>query len=251
MPTRYLRESERASTPYLDRQYPPPMRDSLPRILATFTSRPRPFLSSGRNWRVTSITPTRFTSKTFVKSSNCIHSGGPMGMDLPALFTRPHRPAEGRRKGSCQLMPPSVRTWNLPDWKMKDSHVNPVFFVSLLLFVTTVSWITVQKDFVLLKLQNNCSLTHWLKSTVKMCSQSYWFLNLQNALNKSRITMVLYRLYLGQHIFCTLSMIFLRSYSLFVPTHLRRQKTKKCSKPCESLHRGQGVVILFFFFIKV
>lgn len=100
----YLRESEKASTPNLDRQYPPPMIDSLPRILATFTTLPWLFFSSSRNWRVTSISPVRFTSKTFVKSSNCIHSTGPMGMDLPALFTRPHRPAEGKRQNNYQLM---------------------------------------------------------------------------------------------------------------------------------------------------
>lgn len=92
----YLRESEKASTPNLDRLYPPPMIDSLPSILAMFTTLPWPLFSSGRNWRVTSITPIRFTSKTFVKSSKCIHSSGPMGTDLPALFTRPHRPAEER-----------------------------------------------------------------------------------------------------------------------------------------------------------
>lgn len=103
----YLRLSEKASTPHLDRQYPPPVRDSRPRILATFTTLPWAFFSSGRNWRVTSITPTRFTSKTFVKSSNCIHSVGPMGTDLPALFTRPHRPAEKQGRiftSSCQLL---------------------------------------------------------------------------------------------------------------------------------------------------
>ncbi len=92
----YLRLSEKASTPHLDRQYPPPVRDSRPRILATFTTLPWAFFSSGRNWRVTSMTPIRFTSKTFLKSSSCIHSVGPMGTDLPALFTRPHRPAETR-----------------------------------------------------------------------------------------------------------------------------------------------------------
>lgn len=94
--SRYLRESEKASTPCLDRQYPPPMIDSLPRMLATFTTLPRPLFKRGRNWRVTLITPIRFTSKTFWKSSNCIQSSGPMGTDLPALFTRPHRPAEER-----------------------------------------------------------------------------------------------------------------------------------------------------------
>lgn len=92
----YLVQSEKASTPHLDMQYPPPVRDSLPRTLATLTTLPWAFFSSGRNWSVTSITPIRFTSKTFVKSSRCIHSVGPMGMDLPALFTRPHRPADER-----------------------------------------------------------------------------------------------------------------------------------------------------------
>lgn len=94
--TQYLRLSEKASTPHLERQYPPPVRDSLPRTLATFTTLPWAFFRSGRNWSVTSITPIRFTSKTFVKSSLFIHSVGPMGMDLPALFTSPHRPAESQ-----------------------------------------------------------------------------------------------------------------------------------------------------------
>ena len=94
----YLRESEKASTPNLDRQYPPPVRDSLPKILATFTTLPLAFFSRGRNWRVTSMTPIRFTSRTFVKSSSCIHSVGPIGTDLPALFTKPHRPAQERNQ---------------------------------------------------------------------------------------------------------------------------------------------------------
>lgn len=94
----YLRLSEKASTPHLDRQYPPPVRDSLPKMLATFTTLPLAFFRRGRNCRVTSITPIRFTSNTFVKSSRCIHSGGPMGTDLPALFTSPQRPA-GENRG--------------------------------------------------------------------------------------------------------------------------------------------------------
>lgn len=47
------------------------------------------------------MTPMRFTSKILVKSSGCIHSVGPIGTDLPALFTRPQRPAQ--RKGSEAL----------------------------------------------------------------------------------------------------------------------------------------------------
>lgn len=47
--TQYLRLSEKASTPHLDRQYPPPVRDSLPRTLATFTTLPWAFFRSGRN----------------------------------------------------------------------------------------------------------------------------------------------------------------------------------------------------------
>uniref|UniRef100_A0A0E9SRK0 Uncharacterized protein n=1 Tax=Anguilla anguilla TaxID=7936 RepID=A0A0E9SRK0_ANGAN len=61
-------------------------------ILATLTTLPWAFFTRGRSLRVTSITPIRFTSRTFLKSSNCIHSDGPMGVDRPALFTKPHRP---------------------------------------------------------------------------------------------------------------------------------------------------------------
>ena len=100
----YLKPSEKASTPHLDRQYPPPVEDSLPTTLDTLTSLPRAFFSRGRNWSVTSITPIRFTSSTFVKSSSCIHSVGPKGMDLPALFTRPHRPAEKMLTSRNQLL---------------------------------------------------------------------------------------------------------------------------------------------------
>lgn len=117
----YLRLSEKASTPHLDRQYPPPVRDSLPRILATFTTLPWAFFTSGRNWRVTSITPIRFTSKTFLKSSNCIHSGGPMGVDLPALLTSPHRPVEDRDK---------VVTVRYVLQQLSHSHLYSCLFIS-------------------------------------------------------------------------------------------------------------------------
>ncbi len=98
----YLKLSEKASTPYLERQYPPPVSESLPSILATFTTRPRAFFSRGRHFRVTSIRPKRFTSRTFLKSSSCIHSTGPMGTEMPALFTKPHRP-DTRRHKTCSV----------------------------------------------------------------------------------------------------------------------------------------------------
>lgn len=102
----YLRLSEKASTPHLDGQYPPPTRFNLPSILATFTTLPLAFFRSGMNCRVTSMSPIRLTSKTLVKSSISIQSVGPMGIDLPALFTSPQRPAAGKQDkvGESQLL---------------------------------------------------------------------------------------------------------------------------------------------------
>lgn len=95
----YLKLSENASTPHLERQYPPPMSESLPSMLATFTTRPRAFFSRGRNFSVTSTRPMRFTSRTFLKSSSCIQSVGPMGTEMPALLTKPHRPDTRKKRG--------------------------------------------------------------------------------------------------------------------------------------------------------
>lgn len=58
----HLRLSLKASTPYLEIQYGPPVALTLPNTLATFTTLPLAFLMSGRTLRVTAITPFRFTS---------------------------------------------------------------------------------------------------------------------------------------------------------------------------------------------
>lgn len=52
------------------------------------------------------MSPIRLTSKTLVKSSISIQSVGPMGIDLPALFTSPQRPAVGKQDkvGESQLL---------------------------------------------------------------------------------------------------------------------------------------------------
>lgn len=96
-----LRQSEKHSTPNLDMQYPPPLAPTLPRTEATLTSRPRARFTSGRKASVTSITPIMLTRSVLWKSSTCIHSVGPMGMERPALLTRPHSPA----RPSLQLNP--------------------------------------------------------------------------------------------------------------------------------------------------
>ena len=69
-----------------------------PPQLDMLTTLPRAFLTMGSIWRVTSISPTRFTLITFTKSSLVSHSLGPLGRPTPALFTRAQRPG-GKMEG--------------------------------------------------------------------------------------------------------------------------------------------------------
>lgn len=73
-------------------QYPPPLAATLPNTDATFTTRPRAFLTRGKKFMVISITPVMLTLRVHSKSSIFIHSDGPMGRERPALFTRPQSP---------------------------------------------------------------------------------------------------------------------------------------------------------------
>lgn len=68
----------------------------LPATLPTNTTRPLAFFTSGRNVFVTSITPHKLTSATFLKSASGTHSVGPI-LNIPALLTSPHRPEVERR----------------------------------------------------------------------------------------------------------------------------------------------------------
>lgn len=88
----YLRQSEKHSTANLEMQYPPPLAATLPNTDATFTIRPRAFLTRGRKVIVMPITPLMLTFSVLWKSSTFIHSVGPMGNERPALFTRPQSP---------------------------------------------------------------------------------------------------------------------------------------------------------------
>ena len=64
---------------------------SRPPIDPTFTSRPFPLRSNGRNAWVTATCPNRLTSSWARKSSIGWNSSGP-GFTIPALFTRPAMP---------------------------------------------------------------------------------------------------------------------------------------------------------------
>lgn len=88
----YLRQSEKPSTANLEMQYPPPFAATLPSTEATLTIRPRAFLMRGRKVMVMAITPLMLTLSVRWKSSTLIHSEGPMGNELPALFTSPQSP---------------------------------------------------------------------------------------------------------------------------------------------------------------
>ena len=65
-------------------------------------SLPFAFFMSGRNANVTSIRPNVLTSITSRKSLVCNHSRGPLATPgIPALFTRPHKPARKYHTGGA------------------------------------------------------------------------------------------------------------------------------------------------------
>ena len=74
------------------------LRDHIqPAALDIFTTRPLAFLINGRKVLVTSINPHIFTSADRLNSASGVHSIGDVHI-RPALFTRPHNPAETKMK---------------------------------------------------------------------------------------------------------------------------------------------------------
>ena len=99
----HLSESEKHSTPYLERQYGVrPGKLQRPITLDVFTMRPCSRLTSSRNVMLTSIIPNKFTSNAslwwcFLKSCS-----GPKCFITPALFSKPQSPARKLASQSFQ-----------------------------------------------------------------------------------------------------------------------------------------------------
>ena len=95
-------------------------------MLETLTTRPLAFRTRGSTLRVTSITPNRFTSRIFTKSCLVSHSLGAVGVEMPALFTRPQSPgnSEGKRATLCRVtFRPGRTLGERPQWEWIEQRL--------------------------------------------------------------------------------------------------------------------------------
>lgn len=103
MPSQYLRDSEKASMLFLNVKEPPAKRLNRSMMLEAMTTWPPAFRTRGSRLRVTSITPSTFTSSNYAKPCLVSHSLGVLGVRMLALFPRPQSP--GKDEGNSVLGP--------------------------------------------------------------------------------------------------------------------------------------------------